>query len=77
MAIVTADTNRVDSFAAAHGIAEQDVIRWNIDYFVGSRTFWLPVGEDFSIRAPTLSLGRSLLVNGHVLLVNGRELAIN
>ena len=77
MAIVTSATNRVDSFAAAHGIAEQDVIRWNIDYFISSRTFFLPVGEDFRTSPPSQSLGRSLVVNDSLLLVNDDQLAVN
>lgn len=77
MAIVRPETNRVDSFAAAHNISPLQVIRWNIGYFVTNRTFWLPVGEDFNEAAPLAPAGHTLLVNDSELLVNGDLLEIN
>lgn len=77
MALVTADTNRVDSFAKAHGISEQNLIRWNINYFIDNRTFWLPIGENLFVEAPRTGLGHLLLTDGNILLVNGGRLVLN
>lgn len=76
MAIVTAATNRVDSFAKFHGISEADVVRWNLQYFVDNRTLFLPLGVDFAAAAPLGQSGRDLLVDDQVLLVDGRILTI-
>lgn len=76
MAIVTPDTNRVDSFAAAHDLTTQQVVRYNLPYFLENRTLWLPVGEDFNTDVPLSQAGRDLLVDGVRLLVNGRLLSL-
>ena len=76
MAVVTPDTNRVDSFAEAHGLTTQQVVRYNLPYFLENRTLWLPVGDDFLTSVPLSQAGRDLLVNGVRLLVNGRVLSL-
>lgn len=77
MAVVLPETNRVDSFASAHGLTTQEVVRFNLPYFLANRTFWLPVGEDFLTEAPLSQAGRDLLVDGLRLVVNGRYLNLN
>ena len=76
MALVTPQTNRTDTFAAAHGITVSQVVAYNIDYFLANRTFWLPVGEDFRVQVPLSQSGRDLLLDGNTLLVNGDRLVI-
>ena len=76
MAVVTPATNRIDTFAAAHGIEVQDLIRFNLAYFLASRTMWLPVGDDFRTEAPPGRRGRDLVIDGHLLLVNDGILAV-
>lgn len=77
MAIVTPSSNRLDSFAAANGIAEQDVVRWNVAYFTENRTPFLPIGDDFRTSPPSVALGRSLVVNDSILTINnGDQLAV-
>lgn len=76
MAIVTPATNRTDTFAAAHGLEVQDLIRYNLDYFLENRTMWLPVGDDFRTGAPPGRRGRDLIVNDNLLLVNDDIFAV-
>ena len=77
MAVVRPETNRCDTFAAAHGITVSQLVGWNIEYFIDNRTFWLPVGEDFRTQVPLSQSGRDLLLNGETLLVNGDRLVIS
>lgn len=76
MSIVTQSTNRVDTFAAAHGISEADLVRWNLPYFTENSTFWLPVGDDFNTFAPPGQSTRTLLVDDGYLIVNDRYLGL-
>ena len=76
MAIVTQSTNRIDSFALAHGITESEVVRWNLSYFQENFTFWLPVGEDFRNAVPEPVRGFYLTLNGNIFLVNDKRLVI-
>lgn len=76
MAIVLPATNRIDTFAAAHGLIVQDLIRYNLSYFLEHRTMWLPVGTDL-LTAPAVGLGGvALRVGGRRLLVNGSALRV-
>ena len=70
MATVVPATNRVDTFAAAHGLTEQDLIRWNLQYFLDERTMWLPVGTDLRTEPPPGRIGDDMLVNGRLFQVN-------
>lgn len=76
MAIVLPETNRVDSFAQAHGITEEEVVWWNVDYFLENRTFWLPVGRDFFTSVPLSQQGSVLLLDGQALLANDKLLVV-
>ena len=56
-ATVTARTNRVDLFAREHLGSDsdsdiRDIIRWNVDYFRGRRTFWLGIGDELYTSVP-------------------------
>ena len=73
---ITPDTNRLDSFAAAHGLSETDVVRWNLQYFLDHNTFWLPLGEEFYTAAPLSASGRDFVVNGRQLIVNDKILVV-
>lgn len=75
MPVITTKTNRVDLFAAAHGITEDEVVRWNLPYFESSATFWLPLGENFNSTPPRTGLA-TLLVNGRYLVTPDRRLVI-
>ena len=76
MALVTPQTNRIDTFAAAHGITTSEVVRWNLGWFLTWKTFWLPVNTDFLTASPLSQAGRDLLVDGRVLLVDGRRFVV-
>ena len=76
MAIVTPATNRTDTFAAAHGIEVQDLIRYNLTYFLESRTMWLPVGDDLRTEPAPGRRGRDLVIDGNLLLVNDDIFAV-
>ena len=76
MAVVTPDTNRIDTFAAAHGISHRDVVRYNLDYFLENNTFWLPVGANFDTASRLTAAGRVLLVNDQQLIVNDNEILV-
>ena len=79
MARITPQTNRIDTFAAANGISEGDVVRWNMDYFNGNPTFWLPLGRDFNTEAPLSRAGLRLTVGDgeqSLLVVDGEYLII-
>lgn len=76
MARVTPSTNRVSTFAEAHGLTVQEVVRWNRPYFEASRTVWLPLDEDFATEAPRIGSGHALVIDGGYLLVNGDILVV-
>ena len=76
MAVVTPATNRTDTFAAEHGIEVQDLIRYNLPYFLEHRTMWLPVGNDFRTEAAPGRRGRDLVIDDNLLLVNDDIFAV-
>lgn len=75
--IITPSINRVDTLAAATGVDPQDIVRWNLRYFVEHRTLWLPVGDDFVTVRPAGQSGFDILVNDNRLLADGRVLQID
>ena len=77
MARVTPDTNRVGTFAEAHGITPTDVIRWNLQYFIDNSTLFLQVGDDLYLAPPLSASGHELIVNGGRLVVNDKLLVVN
>ena len=77
--IVTPETNRISTFATAAGITPEEVVRYNLAYFIENRTMWLPVGDDFFVTPEALYAGEvlligdkdtELLVNDHILVVD-------
>ena len=78
---VTAETNRLDLWAAANIGSKSDEARFaviynNLPYFLHTRTFWLGLGDYLSTDPPVYNEFDRLVVNGGYLVINNRRLSV-
>lgn len=74
---VTILTNRVDLFAAAHGISPRQLVEWNLGRFHERPWFWLRPGEELRIAPPPAATGIGLVVDGDLLEADGAILLVD